>query len=139
MFIRGQRYVSQEKKEQNFGFTLKLNGHTLKSGAYICICFPTPFFHFNTFIMKKYFSDRLPENLRQLRAYHQFPQRYVAHILNCSQYGYSKLERGQMRLSETRLSQLAQLYRLPPVDLLDKSSDELIRQIIDGKPLQEVK
>ncbi|MBP6826179.1 MAG: helix-turn-helix transcriptional regulator [Saprospiraceae bacterium] len=90
-------------------------------------------------MMKKYFSDHLPEKLRQLRAYHQFPQRYVAHILNCSQYGYSKLERGQMRLSETRLSQLAQLYRLPPVDLLDKSSDELIRQIIDGKPVQEAK
>lgn len=89
--------------------------------------------------MKKYFSDRLPENLRQLRAYHQFPQRYVAHVLNCSQYGYGKSERGQMRLSETRLSQLAQLYRLPPVDLLDKSSDELIRQIIDGKPVPEVK
>lgn len=83
--------------------------------------------------MNTYISDLLSDNLRHLRAFHQFPQRYLAHILKCSQYGYSKLERGRMRIGESKLSKLADLYGVPSSDLLCKSSDELIRQIIESR------
>lgn len=83
--------------------------------------------------MKTYFSERLSENLKRLRLYHDYPQRYLANVAGTSQYAYSKLERGQMRLSEERLCKIAELYEVPSIDLLHKTSDELIQQLIDRK------
>lgn len=116
-----------------FGFYFKTKQAYFKTRHLFLYLFRKTCVSFNTFMMNTYFSDHLSDNLRHLRAYHQFPQRYLAHVLKCSQYGYSKLERGQMRLTESRLLSIARLYDLSPSDLLQKSSDELIRQIIDKK------
>lgn len=83
--------------------------------------------------MKQYFSELLPDNLRQLRAYHGYPQKYLAARLKISQFAYSKIERGVTNLSEDRLANIATLYQVVPFDLLHKSADELLREIIDRK------
>lgn len=83
--------------------------------------------------MRQYFSELLPENLRQLRAYHGYPQKYLAARLKTSQFAYSKMERGMTSLSEERLGSIAAIYQIASFDLLHKSADELIREIIDRK------
>lgn len=50
------------------------------------------------------------QNIRYLRLLHDLPQRYVAHKLGISQVTYCRLERGEMRLSETLQEKLSGIF-----------------------------
>jgi hypothetical protein len=43
------------------------------------------------------------------------------------------MERGVTRLSKERLSNIAEIYQVAPFDLVHKTADELLRQIMDNK------
>ena len=78
------------------------------------------------------YSDFLPENLRRLRHFHLFPQKYLADQLGVSQVAYSKMERGLARVSEIQINIIAALYGLAAPDLKDKPADALILQILSS-------
>ncbi len=84
--------------------------------------------------MKSYFTDLLPGNLRRLRQFHDYPQRYVAQYLGISQVAYSKMERGLTRLTEDRLTTLAALYNTGVDELLYSPADDLIRSALENNP-----
>lgn len=84
--------------------------------------------------MKSYFTDLLPGNLRRLRQYHDYPQRYVAQYWGISQVAYSKMERGLTRLTEDRLTTLAALYSIGVDELLYSPTDDLVLVVIENKP-----
>ncbi len=47
-----------------------------------------------------------------------FSQEYMAHALGMSQRGYSKLERDETRLDWERITQIAKLFEMEPLDLV---------------------
>jgi transcriptional regulator with XRE-family HTH domain len=79
--------------------------------------------------------ELISDTLRNLRRYHGHTQKYLAWRLGISQTAYSKMERGCIRVSEDHLNHIALMYGLLLSDLADKTSDEIIRMIINEKIL----
>jgi transcriptional regulator with XRE-family HTH domain len=50
------------------------------------------------------------QNIRYLRLLHDLPQRYMAHKLGISQVTYCRLERGEVRLSESLQVKLSGIF-----------------------------
>ena len=78
------------------------------------------------------YSGFLPENLRRLRHFRLFPQKYLAGQLGISLAAYSKMERGLARVSKIQMHIIAALYGLEASDLRDKPPEALIRQILSS-------
>lgn len=84
--------------------------------------------------MKSYFTDLLPVNLRRLRQFHDYPQRYISQCLGISQVAYSKMERGLTRLTKDRLTTLAALYNTGVAELLHLPAEDLVRSVLENGP-----
>lgn len=63
--------------------------------------------------------------VRKLREYRNFTQAFMADQLNIKQNTYSKLETGQIRLSNERLAQIARLLDVPLEKLTDNDFELL--------------
>lgn len=57
-----------------------------------------------------------------MRESHDYTQEYVAEVLDISQNAYSLLEKGTTKITLDRLEKLAELYKLPPVELINDSA-----------------
>jgi transcriptional regulator with XRE-family HTH domain len=66
-------------------------------------------------------------NIRKIREYRDYTQEYLAMKLGISQNAYSKIELAYTRITVERLIQIAQILEVDSVDLLQSTSDELIR------------
>ena len=79
----------------------------------------------------------LPEKMYRIRNFLGLKQADIAFRMNdISPAAYGKLERGEL-LSPTmeRLEQFAEIIGLPLNDFLQKSTDELIQQLIETRNL----
>ena len=67
------------------------------------------------------------KKLRFLRKKYELRQENIAIYLKISQHAYSKLENDQMKITEDRLQQLANLYGISPEEIKDlKIQDKII-------------
>lgn len=57
--------------------------------------------------------------IRQLRELKGFSQEYMAHKLDISQKSYSKLERNETKIDWDRINEIAQIFEMDPVDLVN--------------------
>lgn len=85
--------------------------------------FTNQFFIFTTVIEPLKFNERtkmkdIPNKLRTLREANGFKQEYVGNILGITQAGYSKIESGEVDLTITYLTKLANLYKVTPEQIL---------------------
>lgn len=58
------------------------------------------------------------EKIRLMREMNQWSQEDVADKLNLSTNGYAKIERGETRLNLPRLEQIAEIFHIDLLDLL---------------------
>jgi transcriptional regulator with XRE-family HTH domain len=63
-------------------------------------------------------SKEIGVKIRQLRELKGFSQEYMAEKLAISQRAYSKLERNETRVDWKRISQIAELFEMDPMDLV---------------------
>ena len=67
------------------------------------------------------------KKLRFLRKKYELKQENIAIYLKISQHAYSKLENDQMKITEDRLQQLANMYGISPEEIKDlKLQDKII-------------
>jgi len=85
--------------------------------------------------MERTRAELISDTLRNLRRYYGLPQKFLASSLGISQAAYSKMEAGGIRISQGHLSRIADVYGLPLDAVTEKTSDEIIRSIIDEKLL----
>jgi transcriptional regulator with XRE-family HTH domain len=64
-------------------------------------------------------SDTLGERLRTLRKDKKWTQKHVAALMDMSVPAISKIESGDTDINYSRLQQIAQVYELSTVELLD--------------------
>jgi len=80
------------------------------------------------------FQVELPKKMRKIRKFLDLKQAEIAHEMDISTSGYSKIERGEIfHFSLARLEQFANITGLPVLNLLSKSTDELIHLIIERR------
>lgn len=63
-------------------------------------------------------DKKMGQKVRMVRELKGFSQEYMAHALGMSQRGYSKLERDETRLDWERITQIAKLFEMEPLDLV---------------------
>jgi transcriptional regulator with XRE-family HTH domain len=63
-------------------------------------------------------DKKMGQKVRMVRKLKGFSQEYMAHALGMSQRGYSKLERDETRLDWERITQIAKLFEMEPLDLV---------------------
>ncbi|MCF7521980.1 helix-turn-helix domain-containing protein [Neisseria sp. ZJ106] len=61
----------------------------------------------------------LKEKIRMFRELHHLSQEEMANRMNMSLSGYAKLERGETKLHYDKLVQIAQIFNIDVVDLID--------------------
>lgn len=61
---------------------------------------------------------KVNEKIRILREHKHWSQEDIAHKLNISANAYSKIERGETRLNLPRLEQLAEIFEMDIIELL---------------------
>ena len=83
------------------------------------------------------FQSNLPDKFYRIRKYLDLTQENIAIELGISPEAYSKIERGKTRITEERLRQISDIFRLNPGQLLDLSCDDLVRLILDGKTINK--
>lgn len=62
--------------------------------------------------------DKLGYKIRKIRESKDFTQEYMAHQLNISQNVYSKLERGEIKITTDRLIMISEILQIPEESLL---------------------
>ena len=72
------------------------------------------------------------EKIRLMRELKQWSQETVAEKLNLSTNGYAKIERGETKLSLPRLEQIATIFHVDLMDLLQPGDNGFICQINEG-------
>lgn len=65
---------------------------------------------------------KIHEKIRMIRENKHWSQEYMASKLNISANGYSKIERGETRLNLPRLEQIADIFEMDIVELLQSES-----------------
>jgi transcriptional regulator with XRE-family HTH domain len=63
-------------------------------------------------------DKKMGQKVRMVRELKGFSQEYMAHSLGMSQRGYSKLERDESKLDWERITQIAKLFEMEPLDLV---------------------
>lgn len=63
----------------------------------------------------------LKEKIRMFRELHHLSQEEMANRMNMSLSGYAKLERGETKLHYDKLVQIAQIFNIDVVDLIDSN------------------
>lgn len=72
------------------------------------------------------------EKIRLFREARNWTQEEMAEKLGLSPSGYAKLERGQTQLHLARLQELANIFGIDPIELLQSSESNLVCQITEG-------
>lgn len=72
------------------------------------------------------------EKIRLMREMNQWSQEEVADKLNLSTNGYAKIERGETRLNLPRLEQIAEIFHVDLLDLLQSENKGFVCQINEG-------
>jgi transcriptional regulator with XRE-family HTH domain len=72
--------------------------------------------------MKMSITQTCSRKLKILRESHDYTQEYVAEVLDISQNAYSLLEKGTTKITLDRLEKLAELYKMPPVELINENA-----------------
>ena len=72
------------------------------------------------------------EKIRLMRELKQWSQETVAEKLNLSANGYAKIERGETKLNLPRLEQIATIFHVDLMDLLQPGDNGFICQINEG-------
>ncbi|HFC8477823.1 TPA: helix-turn-helix domain-containing protein [Neisseria subflava] len=72
------------------------------------------------------------EKIRLMREMNQWSQEEVADKLNLSTNGYAKIERGETRLNLPRLEQIAEIFHIDLLDLLQSENKGFVCQINEG-------
>ena len=72
------------------------------------------------------------EKIRLMREMNQWSQEEVAYNLNLSTNGYAKIERGETRLNLPRLEQIAEIFHIDLLDLLQSENKGFVCQINEG-------
>ncbi|CBN86316.1 TPA: helix-turn-helix transcriptional regulator [Neisseria lactamica] len=72
------------------------------------------------------------EKIRLMRELKQWSQETVAEKLNLSTNGYAKIERGETKLNLPRLEQIATIFHVDLMDLLQPGDNGFICQINEG-------
>ena len=70
------------------------------------------------------------EKIRLMREMNQWSQEDVADKLNLSTNGYAKIERGETRLNLPRLEQIAEIFHIDLLDLLQVLYAKLMKATI---------
>lgn len=63
-------------------------------------------------------EKKLGDKIRQIRELKGFSQEYIADRLGISQRAYSKLEMNQTRLDWDKITRIAQVFEIDPVDIV---------------------
>ncbi|SFA39719.1 Helix-turn-helix domain-containing protein [Pedobacter suwonensis] len=71
-------------------------------------------------------------NIRKIREYRAYTQKYLATKLKISQNAYSKIEIGDSKLTIDRLFHIAMILNVEVANLLTLNQNDLIRIIADG-------
>lgn len=69
------------------------------------------------------------EKIRQLREEKKWSQEYMASRLGLSPNGYAKIERGETRLTLTRLNEVAQILEIDIFELMQSETQNIDYQI----------
>lgn len=72
------------------------------------------------------------EKIRLFREARAWTQEQMAEKLGLSPSGYAKLERGQTQLHLSRLQELADIFGIDPIELLQSNESNLVCQITEG-------
>ena len=72
------------------------------------------------------------EKIRLMREMNQWSQEEGADKLNLSTNGYAKIERGETRLNLPRLEQIAEIFHIDLLDLLQSENKGFVCQINEG-------
>ena len=81
------------------------------------------------------FNSDLPAKFLRIRKYLEYSQENIALEIGISPEAYGKIERGKTRISEELLRQIADVFGFEPWELLQRSADELLLQLIDRKTI----
>jgi len=79
----------------------------------------------------------LGEKLRLLRINRSWSQEDVAHELNMSLPGYSKIERNKTDITLSRLEQIAKLYQMTLIELIAYGEEDITENKKYQKLLEE--
>lgn len=71
-------------------------------------------------------QDQIRQNIRDLREDKKLSQAKMAQLIPMSLTGYSKLERGENKISIDRLARIAQILEVDMTDLMANESDGVI-------------
>ena len=74
----------------------------------------------------------IQEIIRQLREKNDWPQEDMAERVGLSKNGYAKIERGETNLNLERLEQIANLFDLSVIDLIEMSDKSVVCMITDS-------
>lgn len=72
---------------------------------------------------------KVNDRIRRLREFKQWSQEDMAEQMQMSKNGYSKLERGESRLSLDRLEQIATIFKMDVLELMTVSDKGLVYQV----------
>lgn len=73
-------------------------------------------------------ENHLANKIRQLRELKGFSQEYIAIQLGISQRAYSKLETNQTRLDWLKITKIAQVLDMDPVDLISFDDNQIFNK-----------
>jgi transcriptional regulator with XRE-family HTH domain len=74
----------------------------------------------------------IQEIIRQLREKNDWSQEDMAERVGLSKNGYAKIERGETNLNLERLEQIANLFDLSVIDLIEMSDKSVVCMITDS-------
>lgn len=80
---------------------------------------------------------KIGHHIRQLREAHNYSQDYMAEMLNISQSSYAVIEAGKVHMRIDRLYEIAAIFHVSPLRLLNESLDSAHSKsfdIRDGTP-----
>lgn len=69
--------------------------------------------------------NKLGQNIKKIRELNNFTQKYMASMLNMTQGNYARIESGEINISETRLSKIAEALNCKPVDIISLDTKQL--------------
>jgi transcriptional regulator with XRE-family HTH domain len=72
------------------------------------------------------------EKLRKIREMKGFSQEYIASALKITQNAYSKMERGETKISEQRLQDIAKILEVPK-ESIEGFSDKIFVNVVNNK------
>ncbi|WP_417940810.1 helix-turn-helix domain-containing protein [Flavobacterium sp. RS13.1] len=73
--------------------------------------------------MKNIMTDRVKENIKNIRELKNYTQEYMAQKLDISQAAYSKIEKGKTEITLLKLQEIATVFEITIVEILQFKND----------------